>query len=793
MLFRGLVLLAWFLPGIARRSTRIGDYKTKLFPLRRLARQRLQFSRAAPTIHNRLGHLANQHVKNTSFATSRSAALGGRGHPVVMEEGSELPQKEDAKDCIDQLLEFLRNVEVQWPTNFPPARSPTRPGYVADPSLVTWAPFQYAAPSVRRAAIWDYAACMRLARGSTELPPLRVVLIGGMAAGKGTIAPMLSLAFRVRCIGVGALLRGEIRVGRPRGIAASLAMAAGELLPDDLVLQMLKERLGGNTDAARNGWLLDGFPRSVSQAEAIVHNSSWAGLRPDVVVLIERPDELAREFALGRWLDPATGQTYHPVYAPPAAELQERLLWRVDDTYETFNRRLAYHRSSVEEIVEVFESAGIPLRRFDNARSEIETFAEVATFLEGVAMDKLLSARSELVGEFTLDEVAETMRTAAEPEDVEPYCSAFETENECLSRFQTEQTQSLAPDDAEVYCDLDESESECALRYQEEFQVGPLLSAVQRCNSYELSEFTPVLVDEKQVGWLNPIVLEALTTQLAIGRACELVEASQLAGAAAAAAQMSANGVAVRIAPESASAEGRSDFVAALVKELEDDGIIPRAKLPNELEDVHPLSAGFVVAGKGVVPLLRIGREAMIYFGIPAYGVHVNGWVRDPENPSSDVPWAMWVATRSMSKATYPGLLDQVVAGSQPQAISLDQNVREVCEQEACLPPAALAEIKPAGLVSYRYATPKWLSTRMLMVYDLEMEQGLVPLSSDGEVEEFQLLRIDEVLRSLREDLPLWKPNSALIAIDFCVRHHFVDEAEPGYAELVRLLDQKLI
>jgi len=80
MLFRGLVLLAWFLPGIARRSTRIGDYKTKLFPSKRLAMPRLQFS---------------QRVKNASFATSRSAVLGGRGRPAVMEEGSELPQKED--------------------------------------------------------------------------------------------------------------------------------------------------------------------------------------------------------------------------------------------------------------------------------------------------------------------------------------------------------------------------------------------------------------------------------------------------------------------------------------------------------------------------------------------------------------------------------------------------------------------------------------------------------------------------------------------------------------------------
>ena len=74
------------------------------------------------------------------------------------------------------------------------------------------------------------------------------------------------------------------------------------------------------------------------------------------------------------------------------------------------------------------------------------------------------------------------------------------------------------------------------------------------------------------------------------------------------------------------------------------------------------------------------------------------------------------------------------------------------------------------------------------MTYDLEMPDGLLPLCADGEVEEFRLVPMAELLRSLREELPLWKPNSALVAIDFCVRHGLVDESEPGYDELVDLL-----
>ena len=74
------------------------------------------------------------------------------------------------------------------------------------------------------------------------------------------------------------------------------------------------------------------------------------------------------------------------------------------------------------------------------------------------------------------------------------------------------------------------------------------------------------------------------------------------------------------------------------------------------------------------------------------------------------------------------------------------------------------------------------------MAYDLEMPRGLQPLCSDGEVEEFRLVPVGEVLRSLREDLPLWKPNSALVAIDFCVRHGLIEPSEPGYLETVALL-----
>jgi 8-oxo-dGTP pyrophosphatase MutT (NUDIX family) len=178
----------------------------------------------------------------------------------------------------------------------------------------------------------------------------------------------------------------------------------------------------------------------------------------------------------------------------------------------------------------------------------------------------------------------------------------------------------------------------------------------------------------------------------------------------------------------------------------------------------------------------------MIYFGIPSYGMHINGWVRHPQAPTDPRPWALWIAKRSMGKATYAGLYDQMVAGGQPTGLSFSENMRKECEEEASLPPAVITTAQQTGLVSYRYATRKGLSTKVLATYDLEMPDGLLPICADGEVEEFRLLPIVEVLRSIREELPLWKPNSALVCIDFAIRHGFIDFDEPGYMELAHKL-----
>jgi len=175
----------------------------------------------------------------------------------------------------------------------------------------------------------------------------------------------------------------------------------------------------------------------------------------------------------------------------------------------------------------------------------------------------------------------------------------------------------------------------------------------------------------------------------------------------------------------------------------------------------------------------------MIHFGVPSYGIHVNGYVA---NPTTHRPEAIWIAQRSMSKATYPGMFDQVVAGGQPAGLSFLGNCAKECEEEASLPPHVVRALVSTGLISYKYTTRKGLSTKVLATFDIRMPQDLVPACGDGEVEDFRLWTIEEALLSVREQLPLWKPNSALVMIDFGMRHGFISPDDPGYAEISHLL-----
>ncbi len=191
---------------------------------------------------------------------------------------------------------------------------------------------------------------------------MRMILVGPPGAGKGTQAARLIDTYRIPHISSGDMLRAAVKEGTPLGIEADTFMKAGKLVPDDVVIGMILERVAKPDCAA--GFMLDGFPRTAPQAEALDAAMRRAHVELDAVVLIEVPDALLEERAIGRRTDPDTGTIYHLKYNPPPAELVSRLVHRKDDTIEAVQTRVAKYHSETTPIIPFYLAQGI-LKRVD--------------------------------------------------------------------------------------------------------------------------------------------------------------------------------------------------------------------------------------------------------------------------------------------------------------------------------------------------------------------------------------------------------------------------------------------
>jgi adenylate kinase len=189
---------------------------------------------------------------------------------------------------------------------------------------------------------------------------MRMILIGPPGAGKGTQAQRLVERFRIPHISSGEMLRAAVAEGTALGRAADGYMKTGQLVPDGVVIGMVIERIG-KPDCS-SGFMLDGFPRTRPQAEALDRAMSEAGVALDRVLLIELADDLIVERITGRRSDPETGAIYHLVFNPPPPEAAGRLVQRKDDTEEACRARLDKYHSETAPIIPYYEARGI-LRR----------------------------------------------------------------------------------------------------------------------------------------------------------------------------------------------------------------------------------------------------------------------------------------------------------------------------------------------------------------------------------------------------------------------------------------------
>lgn len=189
---------------------------------------------------------------------------------------------------------------------------------------------------------------------------MRMILVGPPGAGKGTQAARLVDLFLIPHISSGDMLRAAVKEGTDLGKEADRYMKAGQLVPDEVVIGMILERITKH-DCAK-GFMLDGFPRTRPQAEALDQAMAKAGVSLDAVVLVEVPDELIVDRITGRRSDPATGRIYHVKFDPPPPGLE--VVQRKDDTVEAVTTRLAKYHSETAPIIPFYLEKGI-LKRVD--------------------------------------------------------------------------------------------------------------------------------------------------------------------------------------------------------------------------------------------------------------------------------------------------------------------------------------------------------------------------------------------------------------------------------------------
>ncbi len=179
---------------------------------------------------------------------------------------------------------------------------------------------------------------------------MRLILLGAPGAGKGTQATFIKEKYNIPQISTGDMLRAAVKAGTQLGLEAKKFMDEGGLVPDEVIIGLVKERIK-DADCA-NGFLFDGFPRTIPQAEAMKN----AGVAIDYVVEIDVPDEAIVERMSGRRSHPASGRTYHVKFNPPKAEGKddvtgEELVQREDDKEEVVLKRLQVYHDQTEQLI----------------------------------------------------------------------------------------------------------------------------------------------------------------------------------------------------------------------------------------------------------------------------------------------------------------------------------------------------------------------------------------------------------------------------------------------------------
>jgi isopentenyldiphosphate isomerase len=280
------------------------------------------------------------------------------------------------------------------------------------------------------------------------------------------------------------------------------------------------------------------------------------------------------------------------------------------------------------------------------------------------------------------------------------------------------------------------------------------LDHIRACNDWDPARFIPWSLDGERLGLLRHGFADELRRWPA---------------------QFRVTPEAVYWTPPAPDFAGRTQALAEVVAVLLEAGVIDH--LHGESYPVTP--------GNRTQARLLIDRACAPWFGVRAFGQHLNGFVRAPDG------LRLWIGRRAADRRVYPLHLDNLVAGGLPWGISLAENLRKECREEAGMDADLADRAVPVGAVTYCRASRRGLKPDVIYCYDLELPEGFEPRCTDGEVEDFYLWPVEQVLETVR-DTREFKLNCNLVIVDFLARHGYLDPDAPDYLDILQGLRRPL-
>lgn len=273
-----------------------------------------------------------------------------------------------------------------------------------------------------------------------------------------------------------------------------------------------------------------------------------------------------------------------------------------------------------------------------------------------------------------------------------------------------------------------------------------LMDRIDSCHRHDLAGFRPFMVGGTQIGFMRPDIAKELARFPSVFR----VEAGSVA-----------------VAEHLDTFDYRTAAIDSVMRELRQDGIIHGWR-----DELFPVAARY-----GAEPLFDLERAGVPLFGVKAYGVHLNGYVRR----DGDI-W-LWVGRRAANRPIEPNKFDHLVAGGLPSGIKPFDNLIKEAAEEASIPKELTRRARSCGALSYRMELDGCLRDDTIFTYDLELPADFVPRNHDGEIADFRLLPLTEIERLLAGTND-FKFNVGLVIIDFLIRHGYLTPEREDYSAL---------